>query len=224
MAVLKLPVFDSLAAIGRFLPGTLVANRYRVQNSIGSGGMSSVWLAHDEALDCPCALKFLDENLASSPKAVARFRREARLAARLRGTDIANVFDFGDWDGLPFIAMEYLEGQTLSALLERRGRLAPRLVFARRARLRVFNGRAPVRLPFDERAVKPRDLRSASAVRGAATRVASESRSVVAASSRSRSVVSFPVCRAAGPSTRTGAASCLTGQTAARGSAPARSR
>jgi serine/threonine-protein kinase len=85
--------------------------------------MATVDLAHDVELDRPVALKRLAENLARDEDLRRRFLREARLAARLAHPNVVRVFDVGDDDGRPFIAMEYVEGETLADLVARRRRL-----------------------------------------------------------------------------------------------------
>src|SRR5262249_27310487 len=85
--------------------------------------MATVDLAHDVDLDRPVALKRLVENLGRYEELQRRFLREARLAARLAHPNVVRVFDVGDDDGRPFIAMEYIEGETLAELLGRRRRL-----------------------------------------------------------------------------------------------------
>jgi serine/threonine protein kinase len=87
--------------------------------------MATVDLAHDMELDRPVALKRLAENLARDEALERRFLREARLAARLAHPNVVRVFDVGENDGRPFIAMEYVEGETLAELIGRRGRLPP---------------------------------------------------------------------------------------------------
>lgn len=104
---------------------TRVAGRYQLVRPLGHGGMATVDLAHDVELDRPVALKRLAENLARDEDLRRRFVREARLAARLSHPNVVRVFDVGEDHGRPFIAMEYVEGETLAELLERRGRLAP---------------------------------------------------------------------------------------------------
>jgi serine/threonine-protein kinase len=88
--------------------------------------MATVDLAHDAELDRPVALKRLAENLARDEELRRRFLREARLAARLAHPNVVRVFDVGEDDGRPFIAMEYVEGETLADLLTRRERLPAR--------------------------------------------------------------------------------------------------
>jgi serine/threonine-protein kinase len=87
--------------------------------------MATVDLAHDAELDRPVALKRLAENLARDDELQRRFLREARLAARLAHPNVVRVFDVGEEDGRPFIAMEYVEGETLAEFVARRGRVSP---------------------------------------------------------------------------------------------------
>lgn len=103
--------------------GVLVAGRYRLERTIGSGGMGTIWLAHDQSLDVKCALKLIDEDQAANTEIRLRFEREAKASAKLRSTHVVDVFDFGEWDGMCFMAMEYLQGEDLSSRLERVGRL-----------------------------------------------------------------------------------------------------
>jgi serine/threonine-protein kinase len=85
--------------------------------------MATVDLAHDAELDRPVALKRLAENLARDEDLQRRFLREARLAARLAHPNVVRVFDVGEDDGRPFIAMEYVEGETLAEVVARRAPL-----------------------------------------------------------------------------------------------------
>jgi serine/threonine-protein kinase len=87
--------------------------------------MATVDLVHDVELERPVALKRLAENLARDEELRRRFLREPRLAARLAHPNVVRVFDVGEDDGRPFIAMEYVEGETLAELLARRGHLPP---------------------------------------------------------------------------------------------------
>jgi serine/threonine-protein kinase len=100
---------------------TRVAGRYEVVRPLGHGAMATVDQAHDVELDRPVALKRLAENLARDEDFRRRFVREARLAARLAHPNVVRVFDVGEDDGRPFIAMEYVEGETLADLVLRRG-------------------------------------------------------------------------------------------------------
>ena len=102
---------------------TRVAGRYELVRPLGHGAMATVDLAHDVELDRPVALKRLAENLARDQELRRRFLREARLAARLAHPNVVRVFDVGEDDGRPFIAMEYVKGGTLAELVAQRGQL-----------------------------------------------------------------------------------------------------
>ena len=103
--------------------GALVAGRYRLTSPIRTGGMGTVWLAHDLSLDANCAVKLIDDDRAADQEIRHRFECEAKVSAQLRGAHVIDVFDFGEWDGTYFIAMEYLEGEDLRSRLERMKRL-----------------------------------------------------------------------------------------------------
>jgi serine/threonine protein kinase len=103
-------------------PGTFVG-RYRIQVLVGQGGMGIVYRALDPALDRRVALKLLAPHLLGNPDALARFRREATAVANLKHPNIATVFELGEHDGQPFIAAEWIEGQTLTQLMAEQGPL-----------------------------------------------------------------------------------------------------
>lgn len=94
---------------------SLLADRYRLRRRIGSGGMASVWLARDEVLIRPVAVKLIDPELARDRDFRERFREEARAAAALSHPHIVTVHDYGESDGTPYIVMELLTGDTLDA-------------------------------------------------------------------------------------------------------------
>jgi eukaryotic-like serine/threonine-protein kinase len=104
-------------------PGTVVAGRYLIERILGSGGMGSVWLARDLTLECPCAVKMLDLAQTELEDSRDHFAREARVSARFRGSNVVNVFDYGEWSGVPYIVMEYLPGEDLRTRITRAGAL-----------------------------------------------------------------------------------------------------
>jgi len=98
--------------------GTVVDGRYRVERRLGSGGMADVWLAEDTHLQRRVALKVLHRRFAQDQEFVERFRREAESAAGLQHPNVVAVYDRGEFGGSYYIAMQYLEGPTLKALIE----------------------------------------------------------------------------------------------------------
>jgi serine/threonine-protein kinase len=101
------------------------ANRYEISGEIGRGGMATVYLARDQLLDRPVAVKVLSAEFAADPANVERFRREARSAARLNHPNIVATYDWGGAHGTYYIVMEYVPGQTLRQLIHTYGHLAP---------------------------------------------------------------------------------------------------
>ncbi|MGH9929887.1 MAG: serine/threonine-protein kinase [Pyrinomonadaceae bacterium] len=107
----------------RFVPGTIVADRYRIVGLLGKGGMGEVYRADDLKLSQPVALKFLPDRLLSDGAALARFHREVRVARQVSHQHVCRVYDIGEVDGQHFLSMEYIKGEELSSLLRRIGRL-----------------------------------------------------------------------------------------------------
>ncbi len=105
--------------------GTIVDGRYRVVARLGSGGMADVYLAEDNLLGRRVALKLLHHRFAEDQEFVERFRREASSAAGLSHPNVVGVFDRGEWDGTYYIAMEYLPGRSLKAVVREHGALSP---------------------------------------------------------------------------------------------------
>jgi len=116
---------SSTASQAHVAPGSVVAGRYQLERVLGTGGMGTVWVAHDTALDSKCALKLVDSEQAKIDEVRVRFEREAKASAQLRGAHVVHVFDYGIWGDVPFIAMELLEGEDLAQRLARDKRLSP---------------------------------------------------------------------------------------------------
>jgi serine/threonine-protein kinase len=100
-----------------------VAGRYRIERPLGRGGMARVDLARDVELDRLVAVKVLAPELAADPELRQRFVQEGRLAARLGHPNVVGILDAGEEDGVPFIVMEYVDGETLADVVRRRGPL-----------------------------------------------------------------------------------------------------
>jgi serine/threonine-protein kinase len=103
--------------------GTLIGERFRLEEKVGSGGMSSVYRAFDPTLERQVAIKLMHRDISSDPDQLERFRREARAVARLNHPHVVTVIDAGEDEGAPYIVFEYVEGETLKERIRRMGRL-----------------------------------------------------------------------------------------------------
>jgi serine/threonine-protein kinase len=116
---------EYLANEGRFLPGRLIAGRYRIIALLGKGGMGEVYRADDLTLGQAVAMKFLPDEAARDEGLLDRFRNEVRIARRVSHPNVCRVYDVGDVEGQTFFTMEYVDGEDLASLLRRIGRLPP---------------------------------------------------------------------------------------------------
>lgn len=104
---------------GTIATGELLKDRYRLERTLGHGGMAAVWLGHDEVLERPVAVKVLADTIASDPGFVVRFRREARTAAGLSHPNLVDVYDFSEEDERPYLVMQFVPGEDLATRLRR---------------------------------------------------------------------------------------------------------
>lgn len=107
---------------GRFAPGTVLDSRYRIIGLLGTGGMGEVYRADDLRLGQPVALKFLPEGLRDEPVRLAQFHNEVRTARQVSHPNVCRVYDIGEVEGVPYISMEYVDGENLASSLRRIGR------------------------------------------------------------------------------------------------------
>jgi eukaryotic-like serine/threonine-protein kinase len=103
--------------------GTVLSGRYRLEAKLGSGGMSTVYLARDETLDRPVAVKVMHREMSEQEDQLQRFRQEARAVAKLTHPNVVSVIDAGEDGGYPYIVFEYVKGETLKQRIARVGAL-----------------------------------------------------------------------------------------------------
>lgn len=106
--------------------GTVLSGRYRIESKLGSGGMSTVYLARDETLDRPVAVKVMHREISEQADQLERFNQEARSVAKVSHPNVVTVIDAGEDAGRPYIVLEYVEGETLKQKIRRDGPLDPR--------------------------------------------------------------------------------------------------
>jgi serine/threonine protein kinase/ABC-type multidrug transport system ATPase subunit/pSer/pThr/pTyr-binding forkhead associated (FHA) protein len=107
------------------LEGQLIADRYIIGRELGRGGMGAVYDAHDRVLDERVALKVLAEKVQGDAEAIRRFRSEIKLARRIRHPNVCAIHEYGEFHGLLYIVMEFIDGQDLKAYLKAQGLLTP---------------------------------------------------------------------------------------------------
>src|SRR4051794_34408162 len=103
--------------------GTLISDRFRLEEKIGAGGMSTVYRAFDPTLERWVAIKLMHRDISTDPDQLERFRREARAVASLNHPHVVTVIDAGEDEGAPYIVFEYVEGETLKDRIRRLGML-----------------------------------------------------------------------------------------------------
>ena len=107
------------------LLGSVIAERYHILKKLGEGGMGTVYLAEHVKMWRKAALKVMNPGMNSDPDAIARFNREAANASRLNHPNVCGIYDFGETpEGLIYLAMEFIEGESLTSLIEKSGALA----------------------------------------------------------------------------------------------------
>ena len=107
----------------RFAPGALLAGRFRIVAELGRGGMGEVYRADDLTLAQPVALKFLPVHIARDPDRLHRFRKEVAAARRVSHPNVCRVYDIAEHEGQSFLTMEFVDGEDLSSVLKRLGRV-----------------------------------------------------------------------------------------------------
>ncbi|MBL7074558.1 serine/threonine protein kinase [candidate division KSB1 bacterium] len=104
-------------------------NKYEIQQVISKGSLTTVYLAHHPSLGREVLLKVFSPHLSREKDLVERFVREAQICARLKHPNIVTVYDFGQWEGSPFMVLEFVKGQSLKDIIEQRGKLPPVVAF-----------------------------------------------------------------------------------------------
>ncbi|HVO53724.1 MAG TPA: protein kinase [Solirubrobacterales bacterium] len=110
--------------------GTVLSGRYRLEAKLGSGGMSTVYLARDQTLDRDVAIKVMHREMSEQADQIERFRQEARAVAKLSHPNVVAVIDAGEDGGHPYIVFEYVQGETLKQRIARVGALDPQEALA----------------------------------------------------------------------------------------------
>src|ERR671923_139015 len=152
--------------------GTLIGHRFRLEERIGSGGMSSVYRAFDPTLERSVAIKLMHRDISTDPDQLERFRREARAVAQLNHPHVVTVIDAGEDEGAPYIVFEYIEGETLKERIRRHGRLpvAEAVAYAIEIGRALESAPAPrYRRPLQRWSSEPRPRRQRIATRPSAT-------------------------------------------------------
>ena len=111
---------------GTDLVGSIIAERYHVLKKLGEGGMGQVYLAEHVKMGRKSAVKVMNPGMVNDSYAISRFNREAANASRINHPNVAGIYDFGETpEGLIYLAMEFIEGESLTSLVEKNGALPP---------------------------------------------------------------------------------------------------
>src|SRR6202790_1187488 len=105
--------------------GTVMGNRYEVMSLLGEGGMGAVYKVRARELDRLVALKIIRRDLAQNSDVLHRFKQELILARKVTHRNVIRIFDLGEADGVKFITMEHIDGETLKTILLREGKVTP---------------------------------------------------------------------------------------------------
>ncbi|MCH7475755.1 MAG: serine/threonine protein kinase [Gemmatimonadetes bacterium] len=109
------------------LVGSIIDGKFRITKKLGEGGMGAVYLGEHVKMGRMSAIKVMSKSMANDPDAIARFNREASNASRIAHNNVCGIYDFGETDdGIIYLAMEFIEGEVLTDLIEREGALAPK--------------------------------------------------------------------------------------------------
>ncbi len=109
------------------LVGSIIDGKFRITKKLGEGGMGAVYLGEHVRMGRMSAIKVMSKSMANDPDAIARFNREASNASRIAHNNVCSIYDFGETDdGIIYLAMEFIEGEALTDLIEREGALAPK--------------------------------------------------------------------------------------------------
>jgi eukaryotic-like serine/threonine-protein kinase len=119
------PTVTSAGLLAVLDPGQRVADRFVVERLIGAGGMGAVYLARDEKLGEPVALKVIRNMQTVDPQVFDRFKREVTMARRISHPNVVRLHDLGEWEQILFISMEYVQGESLRDIMKRTGALPP---------------------------------------------------------------------------------------------------
>jgi eukaryotic-like serine/threonine-protein kinase len=109
------------------LTGLKINDRYEIMSKLASGGMADVFLGYDINKAEKVAIKILHENYSSNRNFIARFKSEAKILTRLSNPNIVSIYEWGEFDNLYFIVMEYVSGESLKKIIEKNGSLGARL-------------------------------------------------------------------------------------------------